>query len=332
LKNRKLKFVLVGCGYIGKRHAEVLLQHPDCELVALVDNNQEKLSEFNHLNLPFFQTFADCFASVETDVAIVATPNGTHAQLAIEALQNGKHVLIEKPMALKKPDAEAIVKKAAEANRQVMVVLQNRFSPVSKWLKELVASNVLGRLFFVEVNCFWNRDERYYTAGSWHGTADMDGGCLFTQFSHFIDTLYWLFGDVKNVGSRFYNFRHQYLASFEDTGTIHFEFENGGAGCFNFSTAAWDKNMESSLTFLTEKGSVKVSGQYMDRVEFLHVKDQPTVPVISTENTAGNHHYQLIDALVNAIKNNSGTNAIDALRTVDIIERMYASTSKNIYS
>lgn len=330
MEKEKLKFALVGCGYIGKRHAEVLLQHPGCELVAIVDKDKEAIAGFESFKLPAFQSLQDCVSQMETDVVIIATPNGTHSQLAIEALQNHKHVLIEKPMALKRSDAETIIKKAGEVNKKVMVVVQNRFSPVSKWLKEIADAKILGKIFLVEANCFWNRDERYYKKGSWHGTSDLDGGTLFTQFSHFIDSLYWLFGDIKNISSRFYHFRHQHLTSFEDTGIIHFEFENGGSGCFHFSTASWDKNVESSFTILAENGSIKVSGQYMDKIDFFHVKDHTLTQQISEQAGKTNHHYQVIDAMVKAVKNNYTTNAMDALHTVDIIERMYeAGSQKN---
>lgn len=322
----KLNFVLVGCGYIGKRHAGVLLQHPQCQLVALVDTDKNALSPLKHLNLPFFQSLDQCFtAQTETDIVIVATPNGTHAGLAIKALEQQKHVLIEKPMALTSADAGAIIKKANEVNRQVMVVLQNRYAPVSQWLKQMVTSGTLGKIFFVEVNCFWNRDERYYTSGSWHGSPDLDGGCLFTQFSHFVDSLYWLFGDIKNISSRFYNYTHNHLTSFEDTATIHFEFENGGAGCFNFSTSAWDRNLESSLTILAENGSIKVSGQYMDQVEFFHVKEETLPRELNEKHVPASNHYAMIDAMVNSVLQQTPTNAAEAFHTIDMIERMYAS-------
>lgn len=325
MENRKLRFVLVGCGYIGKRHIEVLLHHPECELAALVDSNKDVLAQLSHLNLPAFEVLADCFSKVNADVVVIATPNGTHAPLAIEALQYQKHVLIEKPMALNRADAEAIIKKANDVRKQVMVVLQNRFSPVSRWLKETIDSKLLGAVFFVQVNCFWNRDERYYRKGGWHGTSDLDGGTLFTQFSHFIDSLYWLFGNINNISSRFYNFNHQHLTAFEDTGIVHFEIAGGGAGCFNFSTAARDKNVESSLTLLAENASIKVSGQYMDRLEFFHVGEPSiSLPHVSDAGST-NNHVEMINAMVSAVKDNAGTNALDALYVVDIIERMYAS-------
>lgn len=320
-----LRFALIGCGYIGKRYIKILSEHPQCQLVALVDTNCHLSGEYKNLNIPLFHSLQDHFSSdIETDAVIVATPNGTHASIAIAALKQNKHVLIEKPMALKASDAEAIIQTAKAQNKKAMVVLQNRFSPVSLWLKEMVDSKKLGRIFFVELNCFWNRDERYYKKDSWHGTKEMDGGTLFTQFSHFIDAIYWLFGNVKNIHSRFDNFNHQQLTEFEDTGTIQFELEQGGMGSMSFSTAVWDKSLESSITIIAENGSIKVSGQYMDRVEHCHVKNYSLPEDLKFADKSNDNHSKMIDAFIKAIEQDSLTNAEEALHSVDIIERMYA--------
>jgi len=323
----KLKFALTGCGYIGKRYITILSQHPQCALSAIIDTDCSRLSEYKHLDISLFHSIEDYFSSnTETDAVIIATPNGMHGSLAIASLKQNKHVLIEKPMALKRSEAEAIIQTAKDQNKKAMVVLQNRFSPVSIWLKKLVESKRLGKIFFVEVNCFWNRDERYYKKESWHGTKEMDGGSLFTQFSHFIDMAYWLFGDIKNIRSRFANFSHQHLTQFEDTGSIHFEFEQGGMGCVNFSTAAWDKSFESSLTIIAENGSIKISGQYMNRIDCCHVKDYHLpVELESTDSLNDNNHYKMIDAFVGAVMENNPANAEEAFHCVDIIERMYAA-------
>lgn len=326
MSGSKVKFALIGCGYIGQRYISILSQHPQCELVTLVDTDYKTLEASRQTGIPFFQSVDACFHSnVQSDAVVIATPNATHASIAIASLKQNKHVLIEKPMALKRSEAEAIMEAAKERNKKVMVVLQNRFSPVSAWLKKLVESGQLGRLFFVQVNCFWNRDERYYKKDSWHGTKEMDGGTLFTQFSHFVDTIYWLFGDVKNISSRFQNFNHKQSTEFEDTGTIQFEFEQGGLGCFNFSTAVWDKSFESSLTIVAENGSVKIGGQYMDRVEYCHLKDYEFTIAINDSHSSTDNHIKMVNAFVETIKNNGLTNAEEAFHSVDIIERMYAA-------
>lgn len=322
----KIKFALIGCGYIGSRYINILSPHSQCELAALVDTDCKVLSTYKKLNVPSFYSIEDYFHSgIETDAVIVATPNSTHASIAIASLEQNKHVLIEKPMALSRSDAAAVIQAAKKQNKKAMVVLQNRFSAVSTWLKELVQSKQLGRLFFIEVNCFWNRDERYYKKNSWHGTKGMDGGSLFTQFSHFIDTLYWFFGDVKNIRSCMSNFNHQERVEFEDTGSIQFELEQGGIGCINFTTAVWDKTLESSLTLIAQNGSVKVSGQYMDKIEHCHIKGYSLPPELTGVSGTSDNHAKVVDRFIETIRQDGLTNVEEAMQSVHIIERMYAA-------
>jgi predicted dehydrogenase len=196
-----------------------------------------------------------------------------------------------------------------------------------------VSEGRLGKIFMVEVNCYWNRDERYYKPGDWKGTLDQDGGTLFTQFSHFIDIMYWLFGDIKNINARFESFNHKHLTELEDSGIITFDFVKGGMGSINFSTSVWDKNMESSITIIGETGSVKVGGQYMDQVEYCHIKDY-VMPELAPSNppndygpykgSAANHQY-VIQNVIETLqhKNSATTNALEGLKVVDIIERIY---------
>jgi predicted dehydrogenase len=244
-----------------------------------------------------------------------------------------KHVVIEKPIALSKQDAEKVIFKALHVHRHVFAVMQNRYSPPSQWIKELVESDKLGKIFMVQLNCYWNRDDRYYKPDSWHGNRQLDGGTLYTQFSHFIDILYWLFGDIENIQSRLRDFNHEKLTDFEDSGFVSFDFVNGGMGCINYSTSVWNQNMESSMTIVAEKGSVKIGGQYMNEVEYCHIKDY-TMPELAPTNpgndygaykgSAQNHNY-VIANVVDVLKGRDSitTNALEGLKVVDIIERIY---------
>jgi predicted dehydrogenase len=236
-------------------------------------------------------------------------------------------------LSLSKADAEKVIFKALQVHRQVFAVMQNRYSPPSVWIKEMVDSGHLGNIYLVQLNCYWNRDDRYYKLGSWHGNKELDGGTLFTQFSHFIDILYWLFGDIHNIKSRFYDFNHSNLTEFEDSGIVTFDFLNGGSGVLNFSTAVWDKNLESSMTIISENGAIKIGGQYMDKVEYCHIKDYimpelaPTNPgndYGAYKGSAQNHNF-LIDNVVDVMNNRSTitTNALEGLKVVEIIERIY---------
>ncbi|HMU14347.1 MAG TPA: Gfo/Idh/MocA family oxidoreductase, partial [Flavobacteriales bacterium] len=296
--------------------------------------------------LPASETKADqfgvpVFADLETmlretpdlDVVNVCTPNGLHARQSLIALEARKHVVCEKPMGLSKAECEEVLYKALQMHRTVFGVMQNRYSPPSQWIKSVIDQKLLGDIFLVQVNCYWNRDDRYYKKGGWKGTGDLDGGTLFTQFSHFIDIMYWLFGDITDIHARFADFNHQGLTDFEDSGLVTFRFVNGGMGCINYSTSVWDKNLESSLTVIGSKGSVKVGGQYMDQVEHCHIKDyvMPSLAPTNPANDYGaykgsaNNHSYIIENVVDTIKGRSTltTNALEGLKVVEIIERIY---------
>jgi UDP-N-acetyl-2-amino-2-deoxyglucuronate dehydrogenase len=331
----KIKFAVVGCGHIGKRHAEMISRNKESELVALIDVNKKEELNIDSYNVPFFNSLTDFLNSgIAVDVINIATPNGFHAAQALECLEAKKHVVIEKPMALNKLDAEKVIFKALHVHRHVFAVMQNRYSPPSVWIKDLIESGKLGKIYMIQLNCYWNRDDRYYKADSWHGKKDLDGGTLFTQFSHFIDIMYWLFGDIENIQAKFNDFNHIDLTDFEDSGFVSFDFVNGGMGSLNYSTSIWGQNLESSMTIIGENGSVKIGGQYMNEVEHCHIKDY-VMPELAPTNpgndygaykgSAANHHY-VIENIVDVLKGRDSitTNALEGLKVVDIIERIYS--------
>jgi predicted dehydrogenase len=329
-----IKFAVVGCGHIGKRHAEMITRNPGAELVAIIDNKPKEELNIDSYSVPLFHSLEAFLQSgVEVDVINIATPNGFHAEQALQCLDARKHVVIEKPMALSRNDAEKVIFKALHVHKHVFAVMQNRYSPPSVWIKELIESDKLGKIYMVQLNCYWNRDERYYKADSWHGKKDLDGGTLYTQFSHFIDILYWLFGDIENIKAQFNDFNHSNLTDFEDSGFVSFDFVEGGMGALNYSTSVWNQNLESSMTIIAEKGSVKIGGQYMDKVEHCHVKDYkmpnlaPTNPgndYGAYKGSAQNHNY-VIENVVEVLNGltSISTNALEGLKVVDIIERIY---------
>lgn len=333
--SNKIKFAIIGCGHIGKRHAEMVHRNHESELVALVDVKPKSQLGIEQYDVPFFSSIDDLLESgIDVDVINIASPNGFHAQHSMKALEARKHIVVEKPMALSKLDAEKVIFKALHVHKHVFAVMQNRYSPPSLWIKQVIDSGILGKIFMVQLSCYWNRDDRYYKADSWHGKKDLDGGTLFTQFSHFIDIMYWLFGDIMNIQGRFKDFNHENLTDFEDSGFVNFEFVNGGIGCLNYSTSVWNQNLESSMTIIAENGSVKIGGQYMNEVEVCNIKDYE-MPVLAPTNpgndygaykgSAANHHY-VIENVVDVLKGRSSitTNALEGLKVVDIIERMYA--------
>lgn len=330
----KIKFAVVGAGHIGKRHAEMVKRDPESELVAMVDVRSKEECGAQDFDVPFFKTIDELLQSnLEFDVVNICTPNGLHAEQAIAALEHKKHVVCEKPMGLSKDSCEKVIFKSLQMSRQVFCVMQNRYSPPSEWIKSIVDDGTLGNIFMVQLNCYWNRDDRYYKKGSWKGTNDLDGGTLFTQFSHFIDIMYWLFGDIDNIQGKFADFTHKDSTDFEDSGFVSFDFVNGGMGCINYSTAVQDKNLESSITIIGSKGSVKIGGQYMNEVEICNIPGYE-IPELAPTNpgndygaykgSAANHNYVITNVIQTLKgKTTATTNALEGLKVVEIIERIY---------
>jgi UDP-N-acetyl-2-amino-2-deoxyglucuronate dehydrogenase len=333
--NTIIDFAVVGFGHIGRRHATIINQHPDCKLVAIIDTDPAvQKHELYPAGVPYFASMDEYLAAgIKTDVVNVASPNGFHCKHALAGLRNHSHVVLEKPMGINRAECEEIIFTALQFSRQVFVVKQNRYSPPVKWMKEVVSQGKLGDVVNVQINCYWNRDDRYYKPGGWRGTLNMDGGTLHTQFSHFVDIMYWVFGDITNINARFNNVTHKHSIEFEDTGIIQFDFIRGGFGSLNYTTAVWDKNQESSITVIGTNGSFKIGGQYMNEVEYCHIKDyeMPQLPPTNPPNdygpfkgSAANHHY-VIDNVVKTLNGTEqvSTNALEGMKVVDIIERIY---------
>ncbi len=339
MSDKLINFAVVGSGHIGKRHAEMIRRNPEANLVAMVDVKAKEDCGFEQEDFQFFSSIEDLLeANLDIDVVNICTPNGLHAEQSIASLAAGKHVVCEKPMGLSKDNCEQVIFKALQMSKSVFCVMQNRYSPPSEWIKDIVSSGKLGDIFMVQLNCYWNRDDRYYKPGGWKGTADLDGGTLFTQFSHFIDIMYWLFGDITNIQGKFSDFTHEKSTDFEDSGFVSFDFVNGGMGSLNYSTSVWNSNLESSMTIIGSKGSVKIGGQYMNEVEVCNIDgyEMPELPEANPANdygpykgSAANHNY-IIQNVVDTIKGRTTatTNALEGLKVVEIIERIYKVRDK----
>ncbi|MEJ6757086.1 MAG: Gfo/Idh/MocA family oxidoreductase [Crocinitomicaceae bacterium] len=340
-EDQKIKFAVIGAGHIGKRHAEMIRRDEESELVAMVDVRSKEECDADHFDVPFFKTVDELINSeVEFDVANICTPNGLHAEQSLKAIEANKHVVCEKPMGLTKDNCEKVIFKSLQRSKNVFCVMQNRYSPPSEWIKSIIEEKKLGKTFMVQLNCYWNRDDRYYKKGGWKGTSDLDGGTLFTQFSHFIDIMYWLFGDIDNIKGCFADFTHADSTDFEDSGFVNFDFVDGGMGSINYSTAVANQNLESSLTIIGEKGSVKIGGQYMNEVEVCNIEgyEMPELKESNPANdygpykgSAANHNY-VIKNVIDTLKGRTTatTNALEGLKVVEIIERIYKVRNEQI--
>jgi predicted dehydrogenase len=329
-----LQFALIGCGNIGKRHAEYI--QAVGRLIAVCDIIKEKADELGKkTGAVVFYSDKELFGSgIKPDVAVICTPNGLHAGQSILALQSGCHVLCEKPMAIKSDDCHAMMQAAEKAGKQLMIVKQNRFNPPVEAVKKILDEKKLGRIYSFQLNCFWNRDANYYE-NSWKGTLSLDGGALFTQFSHFIDLLYWFFGEVKNVKALRKNLAHKNIMEFEDTGLAILEFENGTLGAVHYTVNSFKKNMEGSLTVFGEKGTVKIGGQYLNELEYQLIQDYkiPDLPTGKNANDYGyyegsmSNHDKVYQNLVDVLQNKApvAAGSYDGLKTVEIIEKIYAA-------
>jgi len=332
--SQKVKFGIVGLGHIGRRHVQYIVANNRSELIAICD-----LLPFDQLKLPemhkdlFVQSFQDLL-KLNVDVINICTPNYLHAAMAIDVLNSSKHVVIEKPMALSVKDARRIIETANKVRKCVFCVMQNRFSPSIIWLKEVINANYLGKINLLNVNCLWNRNENYYLNSTWHGSKIKDGGPLFTQFSHFIDIIYWLFGEPVDLTPDFYSFNKKKYIEFEDSGIVKLVFKDEMVGVLNYSTAVWNKNLESSITLLGEFGSIKIGGQYMDKIIYCDIKDYvlPKLDLDIKCNDYGNYkgsasnHDQMIDNVMDVLLNHVDihTNSFDGLNVVKIIEKIYS--------
>jgi len=335
--SNKIKIAVCGCGHIGRRHIEMIHRHDELELSAMIDVEVKAALSKQYNSTYYTDLFNfiqnEKFLKKYSDVIAIATPNGLHYEQTLMCLQNGYHVIVEKPMCFTTQQAEHIIQESIKNQRHVFCVMQNRYSPPSVWFKELIDSKKLGEIYLVQLNCMWNRDERYYHENTWHGDKQLDGGSLYTQFSHFIDLMYWYFGDIENIKGAVQDFNHQQLTDFEDTGSFVFDFVNGGLGTFTFTTSVYDTNLQSNITVVAENGTVKIGGQYMNEVEYCNVKhyDMPTLEPTNKANdygpykgSAANHCY-VYDNVYEVLRNDMliTCNMFEGAKVVDIINRLY---------
>jgi predicted dehydrogenase len=330
MKN-SLRFGIIGCGKIAPRHAAEIVKHG--KLIAVCDTVRERADRLGAAyGARAYYAIEEVFENEDLDVVAICTPNGLHAEHSILALQAGVHVLCEKPLSTSRADAMRMIEASTESGKNLFVVKSTRYNPTLVALKERLQDNLFGQVFSFQLNCFWNRPSAYY-AGSWKGDATLDGGTLYTQFSHYIDALLWLLGEVDTLCGFRKNLAHKDDIDFEDTGIVSLNMKSGAIGGLNWSVNTFAKNMEVSLTLITERGTIEIGGEYMN-----HVKYQAAEGVSLPENVSGgpndygfyqgsmSNHDKVYENLVIAMKDPSHpfTNANDGLKTVELIEKIYS--------
>ena len=334
------RFAIVGCGRIAGRHKNHIEGFG--RLVATCDVEPSRAIEMaRDCGAASYDSVSDMLRerSDEIDVVSVCSPNGLHAQHSIEALTAGCHVLCEKPMGLSTVECGEMIQAAERSNRRLFVVKQNRFNPPVSAVKRAIDSGQLGRIYSVALNCFWNRNPEYYLNDPWKGSRELDGGCLFTQFSHFIDLLYWMVGDVSDAQAFAGNYCHGKTVDFEDCGVAAIRFRSGAIGTINFTINSFKKNMEGSLTIFAEKGTIKIGGQYLNELEYQSFDDFEIagLPEGKPANQYGHYvgsmsnHDEVYRNLVDVLQNQGviATNGFEGMKTVEIIEKIYESIQWN---
>ncbi|MGZ3844629.1 MAG: Gfo/Idh/MocA family protein [Flavisolibacter sp.] len=329
-------FGLIGCGNISYRHAEKIRRVGS--LSAVCDIIPEKADNLAaQFNCKAYYSIDDLLKKeAGVDVIVVCTPNGLHPEHTIEALKHGKHVLCEKPMCLTTKDGIQMIETAETYGKKIFVVKQNRYNEPVQHLKKLLEANKLGAIFSFQINCFWNRPQAYYL-NSWKGTKGLDGGILFTQFSHFVDLLYWILGPLEKVVGIKGSFKNRSHFEIEDTGVAVLKMVSGAIGTINYTINANHRNLEGSFAIFGDRGSIKIGGQYLNTIEWYEVDGEakPEMVAAYTPNDYGfyqgsmsNHHKVYDDLILSLEGNGSLLEARDAIATIQIIEMIYAATDE----
>ena len=331
--DRKIRFALVGCGRISKNHFEALARHADrAEVVAVCDTRPEALQAAVALTgAPGFASLEALLAGSDADVVVLATPSGLHPQQAMQVARAGRHVLSEKPMATKFEEGMAMVRACRDAGVKLFVVKQNRLNATVQLVKRAIEQGRFGRIYLSTVNVFWTRPQSYYDPAKGRGRWDLDGGAFMNQASHYVDLLDWLVGPVDNV--------HAYTATLardieaEDTGVMSLRLRHGGLASINVTMLTWPQNLEGSITILGEKGTVRIGGTAVNKIEHWqfaepHEDDaQVAASSYETGSVYGFGHPLYYDNVIRTLRGeaHAEVDGYEGLRSLEILIAAYRS-------
>lgn len=332
MAKNKLGFGIIGCGRVAPNHAQSLIELPDAELVAVADLLPDRADKFHkdYNAIPLTNSH-DLITRDDIDVVNICLPSGLHKQVTLEALAAGKHVIVEKPIALSTNDANAMIQAAKDAGVKLCVILQNRYNPPMVELREAVESGKIGNVLLGNATVRWYRPQSYYEDG-WHGTWSMDGGALMNQSIHHIDALQWLMGDVVSVFAYTGTLAHKMEA--EDTGVAVLKFKSGALGTIEGSTIAYPSDIEGSVTIFGEKGSLKVGGIALNRKVLWRIEgeienehEHITADLDDPLSVYGSSHKFVIQDMIDAIHEDRQpqTHGAEGTRSLALIQAIYES-------
>ncbi|MEO0896468.1 MAG: Gfo/Idh/MocA family oxidoreductase [Bacteroidota bacterium] len=334
MESTNIKFALVGCGSIGRRHMAVLDAEPAVEVVAICDQRAEKVQALADLygNVKVYSNYEKMLEEIDADIISIATPHALHAPMAIQAANHKFNVLVEKPMALKVQDCMAMNEAAYKNEVKLWVVKQNRYNVPVKLTKEAIDQGRLGKIFMIKCDILWNRYQGYYDDSPWRGIIDEEGGALYTQASHFIDLLIWWCGDVVDVQGKMETQNHSIET--EDSGIATLKFSSGALGSLVWTTCVYNKNYEGSITIIGEKGTIKIGGKYLNKIEFWDVEGFPLQEGIEYtdkpnaygkyQGTSSNHD-KVVKAIIGQIRKErkDTVDGFEGMKSIAAIEMIY---------
>jgi UDP-N-acetyl-2-amino-2-deoxyglucuronate dehydrogenase len=331
--DRRIRFALVGCGRISKNHIDAIDQHAErAELVGVCDIDPAALARaVERTGAPSFRSLEALLAGTDADVVILATPSGLHADQAIAVAQAGRHVMTEKPMATRWRDGKRMVHACDQAGVHLFVVKQNRRNPTLQLLKRAVEKKRFGRIYMVNINVFWSRPQSYYDSASWRGTWEFDGGAFMNQASHYVDLLDWLIGPVESVQA--YTATLERNIQVEDTGVVSIRWRTGALGSMNVTMLTYPKNLEGSITIIGEKGTVRVGGVAVNRIDHWEFADSDpedqTTEQASYQTTSvyGFGHPLYYDNVIKSLRGEAvpDTDGREGLHSLEILIATYLS-------
>ena len=262
----EFKVALVGCGRISRNHFDALRKIDGLTLTAVCDVVPERAQAAGEQEgVASFTSYEEMLKRADCDVVSVCTPSGLHAAQGALAARAGKHVITEKPMAITLGQADELVKACDDAGVFLFVVKQNRLNPPIQLLRRAIDKGRFGRIFLANTTVRWQRPQDYYDAAPWRGTWEFDGGAIMNQASHYVDLIQWLVGPVETVMAKTATQARRIEA--EDSGVALLKFRSGALGLIEVNVLTYPRNLEGSITILGEKGSVKIGGTAVNRVE-----------------------------------------------------------------
>ena len=262
----RIRLAFVGCGRISRTHFDAIRGVEDIDLVAVCDVVEERARDAGQLNgVPWFTSYQKMLEDVACDAVTIATPSGLHPQHGIMAARAGKHVICEKPMAISLTSADELVQACDEHGVHLFVVKQNRLNPSVQLVKRALDKGRFGRLYVANTTVRWTRPQEYYDQAPWRGTWEFDGGAFMNQASHYVDLIQWLAGPVESVIAKTATLARKIES--EDTGVAVLRFRSGAIGVIEVTMLTYPRNLEGSLTLLGEKGTVRIGGTAVNRIE-----------------------------------------------------------------